>query len=615
MAGRLPFTSRTPQRVGGKSRWVDKTGPRNIAQPINRNQKAIALMLIVTSFMSVCLGRMAQLQLLQGEYHRERAESNRVRLIPVASERGNIIDRKGKMITASRLSRSVYLWPREQSPTRWEETATRLSKILDISKSEILEKLNKAGYRSAMPVRISQNLTAEAFVALEEQFTQLPGVEIRSESSRYYPNGNMAAHLLGYISEADSKDMKKNPEFPMGMIVGKMGIERIADSQLRGVWGSRLIEVDAKGKELRELGVRTPVAGSPVQLTLDLDLQKTAEKALDNRRGAVVVMDVKTGAVLALASGPTFDPNLFTRKMRKAEWQSLQEKDKPFLNRALQGYPPGSTFKIVTAAAAMQSGKFSPNSKVATSGSISVGGFRFREHGGSGYGTIGFPDAFAYSSNTFFYQVGMKTGPEEISKWGHKLGIGELTNLGLAGGSHGMIPTPAEKKKLFNQPWYIGDTVTMAIGQGLVLVTPLEMSAVVSAIANGGYRVKPHLFVSQTKTAETKPEPIGLAPETIKTIQTGLISVVQKGTARRLNDGSIPLTAGKTGTAEVPGGADNALYVGYGPVDNPQIAVAVVVENGGYGAVSAVPIAHEIYKTYFNQDGESLSKETKPSNK
>lgn len=602
MAGRLSFSSRSRlTRTPSISGWDNTAGPRNVIKPIKRSHRAIALMLILTSFMSVCIGRLVQLQLLQGEYHRQRAENNRVRLIPLAAERGNITDRKGRLIAANRLSRSVYLWPKEQSPAQWQVTATQLSGILDISSKEILEKLAQTGYTSAMPVRISQNLTPEAFVALEENADRFPGLEIRTESNRYYPNGDLAAHILGYIGEATAKDMKAHPEFPTGMIVGKMGIERIADAQLRGIWGSRLIEVDAKRRELRELGISNQVAGSALQLTLDLDLQKTAEKALAKRRGAVVVMDIKTGAVLALASGPTFDPNIFTHKVKKAEWQSLQDKDKPFLNRALQGYPPGSTFKIVTAAAGMQSGKFSPDSKLATSAYITVGGVRFREHGNSGYGVIGFPDAFAYSSNTFFYQVGMAAGPEEMSKWSRKLGIGKVTNLGLSEGSHGSVPTPQEKERLYRQSWYVGDTVTMAIGQGLVLVTPLEMATMVSAIANGGFLLKPHLFASQTKTSQTQPKPTGLAPKTIATIRAGLIAVVQKGTAKRLNDGSIPPTAGKTGTAEVPGGADNAMFVGYGPADNPQIAVAVVVENGGFGAVSAVPIAHEIYKTYFNK--------------
>lgn len=314
-------------------------------------------------------------------------------------------------------------------------------------------------------------------------------------------------------------------------------------------------------------------------------------------------MDVKTGAVLAMASGPSFDPNLFTRQVSAAEWDELQNKDNPFLNRALQGYPPGSTFKIVTAAAAMESGKFAPDSYVATADSITIGGISFHEHGG-GFGVIGFEDAFAYSSNTFFYQLGIEAGPEEIAKWGKRLGIGETTDLnllGLEGGNHGSLPTPAEKEQLYGEPWYAGDTVSMSIGQGLVLTTPLEMAVMVATIANGGKRVKPHLLASQTNTPVTKPEPSGLKPETIDAIRKGLIAVVQKGTGQQLNDGSIPLTGGKTGTAEVPGQEDNANYVAFGPAENPEIAIAIVVENGGYGGVAAAPIAHEIFKTYFKK--------------
>jgi penicillin-binding protein 2 len=577
------------------------SGTRFVNLSLNqRSHRAIVLMLITTALLTACGFRLAQLQLIQGQYQRQLAEQNRIRLFPIPSDRGNILDRKGRLLAANRLSRSVYLSPRAQSVVQWKRTAAQLSSILQVPTDEILKKLEQVGYHSAMPVRISRDLSRTAFIALAEKADQLPGVEIRAESSRYYPSGNLGAHVLGYISEATAADLKANPDYPVGMLVGQMGIERMENAKLEGVWGNRLIEVDAAGRELRLLGVGPAKSGSALQLTLDLNLQKTAEKALAGRRGAVVVVDVKTGAVLALASGPTFDPNLFTRRITQKEWQQLQSEDNPFLNRALQGYPPGSTFKVVTAAAGMQSGKFSPDSMLATSAYISLGGFQFHEHG-SGYGVIGFQDAFAYSSNTFFYQVGLTTGPEEISKWGHRLGIGTTTDLGLDGGNQGAIPTPAEKQKLYGEPWYAGDTVSTSIGQGLVQVTPLEMAVVYAAIANGGWRVKPHLLASQTNTAVTQREKTGLAAETIATIRAGLTAVVQRGTARQLSDGSIPLTAGKTGTAEVPGHPDNALYAGFGPVTNPQIAVAVVVENGGFGAVSAVPIAHEIYKTYFNR--------------
>jgi penicillin-binding protein 2 len=565
--------------------------------------RATFIMLSVTTLMSVCVFRLAQLQLVEGQKNQELAEQNRVRPIPVPAERGNIVDRSGKLLASNRLSRAVYLWPRQQSPAEWKITAERLGAILNIPPAEILSKLEQTGYNSPLPVRISQQLSQTAFVAMAEQSAQLPGVEIIAGSSRYYPHGSLASHLLGYIGEATEADMQANPDYPSGMIVGQMGVERMANDRLEGVWGSRLIEVDAGGQELRLLGAKPAVAGNQVKLTLDVDLQKTAERALGGRRGAAVVLNVHTGEVLALASSPTFDPNIFTRRVSQTEWDRLQEGDQPFLNRAVQGYPPGSTFKMVTATAGMQSGRFSPSSRVATSAYLSMGGIQFWEHSRHGYGVIGFRQALAVSSNTFFFRVGLAVGPEQIAKWGKILGIG-TTTLGLEGESLGLIPTPAEKEELYAEPWYAGDTVSMSIGQGLVQVSPLELAVMVSTIANGGSRVKPHLLADQTNTAEMKSVPTGISPEALETIRSGMVAVVQQGTGRRLNDGSIPLTAGKTGTSEVVGRRSHALFVGYGPAAKPEIAVAVIVENAGYGGVAALPVAHEIYKVYFGRQAK-----------
>lgn len=583
---------------------------RSVTTSLERTSRGIFLTLVVTTLMSICMFRLAQLQLVQGQHHRQLAEQNRLRLIPIVADRGNLLDRKGRLLASNRLSRSVYLWPRSQPKAEWQVAAKKLGPILDVPAPEILKKLEQAGYDSPMPVRIRQNLNPNGFVQLAEQVGDLPGLEIRAESARNYPNGSLAAHVMGYIGEATADELKANPHYPMGMIVGQMGLERILEKQLQGVWGNRLIEVDAAGKEIQVLGNTPTQAGEPVKLTLDLDLQKAAEQKLANRRGAVVALDVKTGAILALASGPTFDPNLFTRKISTKDWDRLQATDKPFLNRVFQGYPPGSTFKLVTAIAGLESGKFSPSSTLLSSSYITVGGFQFHEHG-SGYGVIGFPDAFAYSSNTFFYQIGLAVGPEQISKWSKRLGIGQTEVLGFEGAGYGSVPTPAEKEKLYGEPWYGGDTVSMSIGQGVVQVTPVEMAVMYAAIGNGGWRVKPHLLTSETNTPATKPEKIGLSPSTIATVRQGLVSVVQKGTAKQLNDGSIPLTAGKTGTAEVVGQEDNAVYVGIGPAKDPQIAVAVVVENGGFGAVSAVPIAHEVYKAYFKPTKSASPKPSK----
>lgn len=610
VAGWLLFPNGSPDFTAPFSGFLIMAGEFSIASKsrvtvslAKQTYQAVLLMMVVTTLLSIAGFRLWQLQIVNGDHFRNQAEENRIRLIPVPSDRGLILDRKQRYLATNRLSRAVYLWPRAQSPEQWQTIAFRLSKILSIPTVEILEKLSEVGYQSAMPVRITRDLKPAQFISLAEYAESLPGVEVQAESTRNYPNHTVAAHVLGYIGEASEADLKGHPEYPMGMIVGQMGIERSANTQLAGKWGNRLIEVNAKGKELRVLGTQLPQGGSPLHLTLDLKMQKAAEQALAGRRGAVVALDVKTGAVRVLASSPSFDPNLFTKRITPAQWQALQSSDEPLLNRALQGYPPGSTFKIVTAVAGMMSGKFSPQSMLGTSSFITVGGTQFWEHSG-GYGTIGFRDALAYSSNTFFYQVGMATGPEAIAKWGRELGIGttSLEKLGLEGGSSGLIPTPAEKERLYGEPWYAGDTVSMSIGQGLVLVTPLELAVMVATIANGGARVQPHLLAAQTQQPEFQPVKTAIAPEVIDVIREGLIDTVRKGTARRLNDGSIPLTGGKTGTAEVPGGQrSNAVFVGFGPATKPELAVAVVVENGGYGGATAAPIALAVYKAYFDQ--------------
>ncbi|MEP6515681.1 penicillin-binding protein 2 [Microcoleus vaginatus] len=602
MAGDFSFNSKVR---------FDKNGLDNASRQRSRSLQVMIFMLLVTTLVTLPIFRLAELQLVQGAYNRQRAENNRIRPVSVPATRGQILDRNGKIFVASRVSRSVYVWPKERSAQEWQEIATTLSPIVKLPAAEIIKKIDAVGYRSALPVRISKDIDVGTFVALGEQANTLRGVEIRVESSRDNPHQQLAAHLLGYVGEASLEQLKANPAYPMGMLVGQMGVEKLANSTLEGVWGNRLIEVNAKGEEIQDLGVKDPIPGKPVQLTLDLDMQKTAEKALGDRLGAVVAIDVKTGALLTMASWPTFDPNIFTRKVTQQEWDRLQGPEKPFLNRAVQGYPVGSTFKIVTAIAGMESGKFSPDSTLGTSSSITIGGISFNEHSG-GYGVIGFRDALAYSSNTFFYQVGMAAGPEQMAKAAKAMGIGGTINLdllGLESANHGQVPIPAEKPKMYGEDWYVGDTVTMAIGQGLVLCTPLELAVMVSTVANGGYRVQPHLLASQTNTPITKKVPTGIKPATLNVVRQGLIDVVKKGTGKRMNDGTIPLSAGKTGTVEMPGHPDNSMYVGFAPADKPEVAIAVIVEGGGFGSVSAAPIAQEVFRTYFQKQG------FKPTNK
>jgi penicillin-binding protein 2 len=569
----------------------------------NRFWRAFIVMQIITVLLGINAVRLVQLQIIQGVENRQKAENNRVRLVPLMANRGKILDRNGQTLAATQLSSAVYVWPREESLAQWKITARQLGNLLNMSPQTILEQIEKHGFKSAVPLKLKGDLDEKTIIALTENSTDLPGIEIRVEPIRFYPYEKLASHILGYIGAASLDELKIHPEYPMGTLTGKMGIESHVNNVLQGVAGNRLIEVNAQGEEIKEIGMQQAIAGKPVKLTIDLALQKTTEEAMTWHQGAAVAMNVKTGEILALVSKPDFDPNLFTGKMSQSQWAQLQASNKPFLNRALQGYPPGSTFKIVTTAAALNSGMYYPEDQLYSYSSINIGGISFNEHG-QGYGLIGFPKALAVSSNTFFYQVGTKTGPENIAKWGKELGLAgklDLDLLGLDGGNHGQIPIPAEKMAMYGEPWHIADTVTMGIGQGLVLVTPVELATMISTIVNGGYRVQPHLLSSLTNTAKTKPIKTNLSPTSLNVIKSGLVEVVKNGTGRSLNDGSIPLTGGKTGTVEIPGQPDNAMYVAYGPVNDPQIAIAVVVEQGGYGAVSAIPVAHEMFKTYFKK--------------
>ena len=572
----------------------------HIQAPPNRSlQTAIFVGLVSLPMLGIGL-RLVDLQLQQGATFREKAELNRSRRTPIPAARGPVYDRQGKLLAGSQLTRSVYLTPQRRSLDQWRSVLTPLEIHLERPVNDLLQEIAEKQREGQLeqPIRIARQLSEAGFVIFAEQNLQTQGLWIQTEASRQYPQKETAAHVLGYTGEATAKEMKANPKFPVGMIVGRAGVERLADQDLRGKWGYERLEADAKGTINRRLDRRKPISGSPVRLTLDLKMQKTAEAALGNRRGGVAAIEIKTGRVLALASQPGFDPNLFTDGLTAAEWEQLRGKGTPLLNRALQGYPPGSTFKVATAIAGMQSGKYTPSSRIPTFNAIVLGGHAFREHSGS-YGVIGFVDALAYSSNTFFYQIGLKIGPEASAHWSRELGIGQPLKLGLGGGATGSVPTPATKKDKHGVPWYAGDTVSMSIGQGVVLGTPLELAVMTATVVNGGNRVIPHLLDSQTADNAYSPHPTGIDPQVLKVVRDGMVAVVTKGTARNLGDGSIPLSGGKTGTAEVPNGRSNAMFVGFAPANDPQIAIAVAVENGGYGGAVAAPIAKAVYGAYF----------------
>jgi penicillin-binding protein 2 len=562
------------------------------------------LMLLVSVFLFLGLGsRLAYLQLIQGQRNRQMAENNRIRLIPKPPVRGNIFDRKGRVLASSRLSYAVYLWPIAHKRAEWSTTLKRLSKILNIPESDIEKRLEQAGYNSPSLIRIARNITPGQITALAEHSNELEGVEVDTEAVRNYPNGDLAAHVLGYTGELNDQELEKRKKegYRLGDIVGQMGVEESFEQTLRGEWGGQQVEVDGAGLVLRVIGHKKAKAGKDVYLTLDLDLQKAAEAALGDRKGAIVALNPNNGAVLAMVSRPTFDPNIFSTRITSETWKQLQGKDHPFVNRALQGFPPASTFKIVTATAGMESGKFSPNTVLQTFAALQVGGTAFGEWNHAGFGPLGFVGALAVSSNTFFGQIGRGVGGPTLIEWTRKYGFGQKTGIDLSDESPGFVADDTWKLKQFKWEWTVGDTVNMSIGQGFTQATPLQLAVMFSVPANDGYRVKPHLLKDNEESKNWR-ESLNLKPETLKVLREGLRQVVTAGTGSALKGPHLPPVAGKSGTAEAPPGKAHAWFGAYAPFDKPEIVVVAFCEHsGGGGGKTAGPIVRQVMEAYFKK--------------
>ncbi|MGQ9836618.1 MAG: penicillin-binding protein 2 [Cyanobacteriota bacterium] len=576
------------------------------AKTVGQGYRALVLLLLTSLLILAGLGsRLVYIQLVQTQYYRQLADTNRIRLLPQPPERGRIVDRNGVLLAGSQLSHSVFLWPLVQSRQRWQEMIPTLAQYLQIAPEEIEQKLEQAGYRSPFPVRILRNASPQVVIQLEEMSRELPGVMVEAETIRLYPNGDLAAHLLGYTGEIPQEQLQANPDYRLGDIVGLMGAEELFEPHLRGQWGGRQVEVDAMGEVLRVLGEQAPQPGKTLQLTLDVRLQQVAERALAGRKGAVIAMDPRDGSILAMASYPTFDPNLFSGRITQAQWDALQQQDFPFLNRALQAYPPASTYKIITTAAGIESGAFPPDTVLSTSAYVQVGGWRFWDWNRAGFGRLNYRQAIAYSSDTFFYQIALGTKLGPLQEWSRRFGLGQPTGIGLKGEALGLVPDADWKQRHWHEPWYVGDTINMSIGQGFVKATPLQMAVVTAAVANGGWRVRP--LLSQQVIPES-PVPlrqsVGLSAATLEVLQQGLRDVVVFGTGGNANLGpGFPPTAGKTGTAEDPPRRSHAWYVGYAPYDQPELVVVVFLENsGGGGGARAAPVFREVMRAYFQPE-------------
>ncbi|GAB4275794.1 MAG: penicillin-binding protein 2 [Oscillatoriaceae cyanobacterium] len=570
---------------------------------VGRTYQSFLIMGIVSILMMGGLGsRLAYLQLVEGKQHHERAEENRTRMIPKQPVRGNIFDRKGRILATSRLSHAVFVWPNSLSQEQWPAVMKRLGEIIEVPTDEMLSRLRKAGYDYPKPLRIARNITRAQATAIEEFRSDLPGVEVQAEAVRTYPQGKLASHILGYTGEVDEESLKElqAKSYRLGDIIGQMGVEAAFESQLRGIWGGQKVEVDNTGRVLRVVGDEAAKAGNDLHLTLDVDVQKALEKAIGNTKGAIVAIDPNNGAVLGMVSRPDFDPNIFSGRVSEETWKQLQGVDHPFVNRALRGFAPASTFKIVTTVAGIKSGKFPYQTYLNTYPYITAGGIQFWDWNRAGFGPLGYEGAMANSSDTFFYQIGRGVGGPTLIQWTRNFGFGAKTGIELADEEDpGLVPDDAWKRKNIGEGWYEGDTINMSIGQGYLLATPLQVAVMFAVPANGGYRVKPHVLKDDEDSKKWR-QSLELSPETVEVLRNGLRAVLTYGTARTLPLSGLPPIAGKTGTAEDHPRESHAWFGAYAPADKPEIVVVAFAENsGGGGGTVAAPMVRQVLVDYF----------------
>src|SRR6266550_1012660 len=581
------------------------------------------------------LSRLAFLQVMQGERYTFLSENNRIRIKRVPGTRGMIFDRQGQLLVDSRPSFDLIFVPEDsESP---ENTLRLLARYLQRDEHELLKTFEENKSRAAFDeLVIGRDIDWPSMVAVETHQLDLPGVTLRARPRRSYADGPMAAHVLGYLGEINPKQLKvlKDEGYVIGDEIGQYGLERRWEELLRGQSGGQQVEVDALGRRVRVLHEVTDVPGYTVHLTLDRQLQEAAYEALKDKQGTIVALDVRSGAILALASTPAFDPNAFARGIKSDEWSGLiKDQLRPLSNRAIQGqYPPGSTFKIIMSIAGLEEGVIQPESSIQDPGFYTFGNRSFRDWKKGGHGTVNLHKAIVESCDTYFYQLGPKLGVDRIAKWAHAFGLGEKTGVVLDDEKGGTIPDTEWKRKRFRQPWFPGETVSVAIGQGYVTVTPLQLANMMAAVANGGklyriYIVNKVESVDGATVREYGPEiirNIELKPDTLKRVHEALADVVNgtggTGGAARSR---IVRVAGKTGTAQVvemKGGyvkteqlayfnRDHAWFVSYAPVDNPQIAIAVLVEHGGHGGDAAAPMAKKVFEKYMEKQKQVTDKQ------
>jgi penicillin-binding protein 2 len=584
----------------------------------------------------ILLGRFIWLQVIHYDFYRTRAEDNRIALIPIVPNRGVITDRNGVV-----LARNYSAFTLEITPSQVDNLETaidELSAIIDIQpkdRKRFKRLLDEAKNFESIPIRT--RLTDAEVAKFAAQRYRFPGIEVKARLFRQYPLANVASHAIGYIGRITDRDLKwieeseKQATYKGTDHIGKTGLEQHYEFELHGETGYEEVEIDAGGRALRSLKRIAPVSGNNLALTLDAKLQQITEQAFGDRKGALVAIEPSTGGILALVSNPTYDPNLFVDGITPENWRELNEHpSKPMVNRAINGaYPPGSTFKPFMALAALEMGKRTPNQAINDPGYFNFGNHQFRDDKKGGHGSVDMYKSIVHSCDTYYYILANDMGIDNIAKFMGQLGFGQRTGIDIGkddyGESKGVLPSQEWKKQRFKKPeqqkWYAGETISIGIGQGYNAYTPIQLAQATATVANNGVMFRPHLvrYIVDTKTGEKRPvEPqpirdLQLKQQNVDVIRRAMVGVNKEGTGTRAFAGAPYEAAGKTGTAQVfslkgaqyKEGAvkkelrDHALFIAYAPADKPTIALAVLVENGGFGAQSAAPIARMVLDYYL----------------
>lgn len=590
----------------------------------NRITRLHTLLVVCLVLFAVLLGRMVYLQLWRGDYYAKQSDGNRLRQSRILAPRGIIYDSEGKELVNNLPGYAVVL--QKQSSYK-PETLQRLSNLLQMPVEEINAKI-KASENFYEPIMLKNNLDQQMVTKIEEQRRYMPEVMLSVQPIRNYPYHELAVHALGYVGEVSAYEIEQGlfKNITQGSLVGKAGLEKTYDKYLRGEDGAFMEEVDVAGNVVKHYDSVQPVPGKNLKLTIDYELQKELEAFTDKhlaflrssgiapgaRAAAVVAIDPRNGAVRAMVSRPGYDPNWFVHGISSKNWNSINnDPNYPMNNKVITGeYPPGSTFKIVTGSAAFELKKVGLNEP------IFDGGFHpmvptMGNAGGEVLGWLTFIKALAMSDNVYFYELGYRVGIDNIEKYAHIFGFGERTGIDLEGESKGLVASKKVKRKIWDEDWRLGDTFNAAIGQGFNLTTPIQLSAMLSIVANGGTKYQPYLVDSiinsdgslfeKPKRAEGKH--IDVSQQTIDYIRMGMSATTQEGGTASYFAGLPKPIAGKTGTAENSHGRDHGLFVAYGPVDDPELVVVCIVEQGGFGSVAAGPIVYKAFEEFFQERG------------